>query len=329
VNFLAQTEPAISLPTVKGNPDMEPTAGMQIGSYLLRERIGSPNMGDVWRAEPVNGPEQSVAIKSLHIRHAGDAALRSRFETECEVHQSLQHPGIVPVIECLLHGRERYLVMPFIGGGSLEDRLRNGAMTEPVAIRLAIQILEALDYAHRNGVLHRDIKPSNILCAGDSALVTDFGIAHSLRHRTSRVGDTSGTLAYMSPEQIQSAANADQRSDVYGFGCVLYEMLTGRPPFPLEESAICSPDELKLMHVRQLPIPPGRFHRGLDPRVEAIVLRALAKDPADRFPGCGSFALALRNLAETQADVPIRPAAVWAWVGAAAAVAGILTVVIG
>jgi len=328
VIFLAQIEPVAPLPSMKGIHNMELTAGMQIGNFILRERIGLPNMGDVWRAEPANGPALSVAIKSLHSRHAADHALRTRFETECEVHQSLLHPSIVPVIESVLHGRERFLIMSFIDGGSLEDRLREGALPEPAAVDIAIQILDALDHAHRNGVLHRDVKPSNILCSGSKAFIADFGISYSLRHQANRIGDTSGTIAYMSPEQIQSVSTADQRSDVYGFGCVLYEMLTGRPPFPLDEAAPCSPDELKLMHIRQLPIPPRRFRPNLDPRLEAIILRALAKDPAARFPGCGSFAVALRSLADAPALPEVGTGLIFAWLAASVAALGLLTLVL-
>jgi serine/threonine-protein kinase len=283
---------------------MQLTAGTKIGTYSLLERIGQSNMGDVWRAAPETDPNYSVAIKCLNARHESNPAMHHRFEMECIVHRSFRHSGIVMATDVFHYARQLFLVMPYIAGGSLEDRLRQGPLPQSSALPIAIQVLDALDHVNQSGIVHRDVKPSNILCNGHQVFLTDFGIAHPLLHNPAQQVDTSGTIAYMSPEQIQSPHTVDQRSDVYGFGCVLYEMLTGRPPFPLDANEPCTDDQIKIMHVTRQAIPPGAFCPGLDPRLEQIVMRALNKQPAARFAGCGSFALALRALTH-QGPAPV------------------------
>lgn len=271
---------------------MELLAGMKIGSYVLCERVGTPNLGEVWRAEGRGG---AVAVKSVSTRHAGDPWMEARFQAECRVHQSLHHAGIVPVVECVAEAGRRYLVLHYVSGGTLEDRLFRGPLEASEAVAIAVQVLDALDHAHQQGVVHRDVKPANILLEGDRAYLTDFGIAAGLPLGDVRAADTSGTVAYMSPEQISLRRVVDQRSDEYGFGCVLYEMLTGRPPFPLEKGDGCSDDRIRMMHITEKPIPPSEINPAVDRNLEAIVLQALEKDPDHRFGGCGSFALALRE----------------------------------
>lgn len=259
---------------------MHYTAGTRIGNYTLEERIGEPNMGDVWRAG-------RVALKTLP--GTCSAGMRTRFAQECQMHQSLVHPHILPVLEQFEYQGQPFLVMPFAAGGSLEEVLRPGPLQPEQAVDIAIQILEALDHAHRSGIVHRDVKPSNILVHEGRYCLTDFGIAQSMVAAT-RPCDTSGTVAYMSPEQIHSPHAVDQRSDVYGLACVLYEMLTGQPPFQGD-----SDDQMKLMHISAPVLPPSKKRPGLDAGLERIVMRALHKQPAERYPGCGSFALALRE----------------------------------
>ena len=274
---------------------MQLTAQNTIGPYQLTARIGNPNMGEVWCAGRESDPHRVVAIKSLSLGLRRSAAMRTRFAEECDLHQSLTHPGIVPVLACLEQDQEQYLVMPYLRGGSLEDLLSRGPVDLQRAITIAVDILEALNYAHQAGVLHRDVKPSNILLDGDRAFLSDFGVACRLGVPGPMRGESSGTIAYMSPEQIQDPNRADQRSDAYGFGCVLYEMLTGRPPFPLLADQVCSDDQLKLMQVWATPIPLRQLNSRIDPQLAELVMTALAKAASHRFAGCGAFALALRN----------------------------------
>ncbi|MCX6607458.1 MAG: serine/threonine-protein kinase [Acidobacteria bacterium] len=274
---------------------MQLTAPHSIGPYQLTARIGNANMGEVWCASRPSDPHRIVAIKSLSPSLRRSAAMRTRFTEECTLHQSLTHPGIVPVLDCLEQDDERYLVMPYLRGGSLEDLLSRGPLDPSRAIAIAVQILDALNFAHQSGVLHRDVKPSNILLDGDRAFLSDFGVACRLGVPGPLRGESSGTIAYMSPEQIQNPHTADQRSDVYGFGCVLYEMLSGRPPFPLLADQACSDDQLKLMQVWATPIPLRQLNAAIHPRLAELVMAALAKAPASRFAGCGAFALALRE----------------------------------
>lgn len=279
-----------------GTISTELAPGTRIADYVLAQPIGNPNMGEVWLAWPANNPRTPVAIKTLHPRHQDTAAMHDRFAAECATHRSLTHPGIVPALDCFLCGRRLYLVMPFAAEGSLEDRLQRGPLDLAEALPMAITILEALNYTHQRGFVHRDVKPSNILLQGGRAFLTDFGVACQFPQTSPTRADSSGTAAYMSPEQIQAPHTVDQRSDVYGFACVLYEMLTGRPPFPLNATETCTDDQLKIMHLTQAPIPPRKLRPALDRRLENVLLQALEKAPARRLPGCGSFALALRNL---------------------------------
>jgi serine/threonine protein kinase len=279
---------------------MQLAIGQKVGSYLLLERIGNPNMGEVWRAHHELNTKAVVALKCVnkHLRH--QPQMLERFERECAVQQRLSHPSIVPVRECIQHDGNLFLVMRFIAGGSLEDKLsalRGQPMPVAEVLRIAQQVLEALNYAHQQGVIHRDVKPSNILLDGSHAYLSDFGVAYLVSARRKTPTDSSGTCSYMSPEQIQ-ASLTDQRSDVYGFGCVLYEMLTGYPPFPEVPNMAYSDDQIKLMHLTKAPASPRSRNPVIPPRLERVVLTALAKRPEDRFPGCGSFARALTGAIE-------------------------------
>ncbi len=260
-------------------------------AIAAQNRISVSNMSEVWMCEEAG---ERRAVKVLGERHRNSAIMRERFERERRIHQSLRHDNIVPVISSTGDGA---LTTKWLDGPTLENVIEQGALPIPRAIAISLQILDALDYCHQNGVLHRDVKPANIMMELDRAFLIDFGVACYLASPQARM-DLSGTAAYMSPEQIQAPATADQRSDVYGFGCVLYEMLTGRPPFPLDSHDSVSDDQIKLMQITATPIPPRTLNPEIDAALERIVLTALAKDPTQRFAGCGSFALALRNLAK-------------------------------
>jgi serine/threonine-protein kinase len=258
-------------------------------AIAAREKVSVSNMSEVWMYEEAG---ERRAVKVLGECHRNSTDMRVRFERERRIHQSLRHDNIVPVVASDEAGA---LATKWLNGPTLERLIAGVPLPIPRAIEIALQVLDALDYCHQNGVLHRDVKPANIMLEQDRAYLIDFGVACYLAAPQARM-DLSGTAAYMSPEQIQAPASADQRSDVYGFGCVLYEMLTGRPPFPLDAQDFVSDDQIKFMQISTIPISPRALNPAIDEPLERIVLTALAKRPEQRFAGCGSFALALRNL---------------------------------
>ena len=278
------------------------TQGQRVQSFTLLDRVGDPNMGQVWIARSDAG--STVALKCISEQFRGNDEMIRRFWRECAFQMRLRHPSIVPVSDCLQQDGDLFLVMQYIRGGSLEDRLRQ-TLGNPLpleeALSISSDVLQALDYAHQNGVIHRDVKPSNILLEGGKAYLTDFGVAMGMKRRHRAPGASAGTYPYMSPEQIVVNRPTDQRSDVYGFGCVLYEMLTGRPPFPLDPREPCSDEELRQMQVNVQPIPPNQLNSSIPERLNHVILTALAKSADDRFHGCGSFAMALMGA------VPARP----------------------
>ncbi|MGH7499739.1 MAG: serine/threonine-protein kinase, partial [Gemmatimonadales bacterium] len=211
---------------------------------------------------------------------------------------ALYHPHIVQLYDSGAlegHGRESglFYVMPYLKGQSLRERLqKDGQLPPEDAVHIAVQVAEALAYAHGRGVVHRDIKPENILLEGGLAFVTDFGIARALEasagEKLTQSGIVLGTPTYMSPEQAVAGGAADGRSDIYGLGCVLYEMLAGEPPFSGRTT-----QTILARHASD-PVPPLRtVCPNLSPHIEQAVLRALAKAPGDRFATATDFAAAL------------------------------------
>src|SRR5262245_34478876 len=222
-----------------------------------------------------------------------DANIYNRFVQEAVATANLEHPNIVSVYDFFSINDDAFLVMSYIDGGSLQDRLKNRRrLSLSEALHIAGDILGALNFAHQRGIVHRDVKPSNILLSPDShAYLVDFGIALVLgKTRTTRFGANVGTPDYMSPEQIRGG-QLDHRTDVYSFGCVLYEMLTGRSPFRQADEDT----EFTLMerHMSDLPAPLRTLNSAVDEKTEAAVMRALAKDRENRFAGCADMAKAL------------------------------------
>jgi len=284
------------------------TQGQRVQAFTLLDRVGDPNMGQVWIARSDAGA--TVALKCISEQFRGNEDMIRRFWRECAFQMRLRHPSIVQVSDCVQHEGDLFLVMQYIRGGSLEDRLRQ-AMGNPLPfeeiLSISSDVLHALDYAHQNGVIHRDVKPSNILLEGGRAYLTDFGVAMGMKKRHGMPSGSVGTYPYMSPEQIVMNRPTDQRSDVYGFGCVLYEMLTGRPPFPLDQRQPCSDEELCQMHIGVLAIPPNQLNSSIPERLNHVTLTALAKNPEDRFAGCGSFALAIEGAVPRPQPQPPAP----------------------
>jgi eukaryotic-like serine/threonine-protein kinase len=263
--------------------------------YRFERELGSGGMATVYLAQDLKHGRQ-VAIKVLRPELA--AALGSeRFVREIEIAAKLTHPHILPLFDSGQADGLLYYVMPYVEGESLRERLnRESRLPVAEAIRLTDQIASALAYAGEHGVVHRDIKPENILLAGDQAIVADFGIARAVEAAggdgLTHTGIAVGTPAYMSPEQACGSGAVDGRSDVYALGCVVYEMVAGRAPF-----AGRTAQALFAKHAAATV--PGI--RTISPDVplflERAVQRAMAKDPADRFPTAGAFADALTTAA--------------------------------
>src|SRR6185436_19309935 len=288
-----------------------------IRDYIFEEKIGEGGMGEVWRARHAI-LDRKVAIKAMARHLESDPEFGQRFLQEAQSQARLSHPHIVGVSDFFAEGGQYFLVMPLLSGESLADRLHELQAPLPVsdALIIARDVLEALDYAHQQGVIHRDVKPSNILLDGEGhASLTDFGIALSLgRQRVTHTTTSLGTPHYMSPEQIRSPRNLDHRTDVYSFGCVLYEMLTGHPPFADAAGAEDTDFALKEAHVYRVPDSLRKRNPQVPAWLDAAVLRALAKNPDERFPGCGEFrrtldaphaVLAASSPAVSPADSPV------------------------
>ncbi|HEX8123512.1 MAG TPA: Stk1 family PASTA domain-containing Ser/Thr kinase [Solirubrobacteraceae bacterium] len=258
------------------------------GRYRLVSRLGSGGMADVWCAEDLQLGRQ-VALKLLHRRFAEDADFVERFRREASSAAGLQHPNVVSVYDRGEFDGTYYIAMEFLDGVTLKDLVkRDGPLPSDRAIDLAIQILRAARFAHKRGIIHRDLKPHNVIVDGeDRAKVTDFGIAKAGASDMTETGSILGTAQYLSPEQAQGLA-VNAQSDLYAIGIVLYEMLTGAIPFD-GDSAVT----IALKQVSEPPLPPSRLNPSVSPELEAVVLRALAKEPAQRFADADEFIAAL------------------------------------
>lgn len=278
--------------------------GTRIGRYTLVDLIGRTGMSEVWRAK--DWDEKIVALKTISSRAVEDPQLRVRFLREGGEHQQLSHPAIVPILDFLEQEGGFYLVMQYLADGSLEDHLEKigwGPLPIPRALRIASQILPALDFAHQRLIIHRDVKPSNILLEGDRAYLSDFGIALALsRPRLTTYSQILGTRCYMSPEQILMPLEITHLTDVYSFGCVMYELLTGRQPFDQGEESPENQYAMMDRRLREPPVPLREWNPEIPQRLEQIVLTSLAPLPNDRFAGCGSFARALEAVERAMAD---------------------------
>jgi serine/threonine-protein kinase len=280
--------------------------GQQIHLYTLEKKIDSGGMGEVWKARKTD--QACVAIKFPHLQFAHDQRFRELVRREAAAQFNLHHAHIVPAEAVLEVDDLPAIVFYYVDGPNLEQMVYGPAklidLGTPVpldrALRIAAQVLDALDYAHQNCYVHRDVKSSNILIekATDCAYLTDFGIVLNVAGpRLTRAGMVSGSVPYMSPEQITSPMNVNLRSDVYSFGVVLYEMLTGALPYRVEPGETTDPDFLiKEKHLKSEPLPPSRLNPAIPPELDRIVLRALEKQPDRRFLGCGDFLRHIREL---------------------------------
>ncbi len=262
--------------------------------YRIERELGQGGMATVYLAHDVKH-DRKVALKVLRPELAAVIGAE-RFLTEIKTTANLQHPHILPLFDSGEADGFVYYVMPYVEGESLRDRLtREKQLPVDEAVRIATEVADALEYAHGHGVIHRDIKPENILLHGGHALVADFGIALAVSRsdggtRMTETGMSLGTPTYMSPEQAMGEREITPRSDVYALGAMLYEMLVGEPPFTgTTAQAIVA----KVMTEEPASIVAQRHT--VPPHVEAAVLRALEKLPADRFATAAQFAAALAD----------------------------------
>jgi len=279
-------------PPLEGNPESDTLSRLRAAlseRYEIERELGAGGMATVFLAQDVKH-ERQVAIKVLHPDLA--ASLGSeRFEREIKLAAKLQHPNILGLFDSGASNGLLYYVMPFVKGESLGDRLGREKML-PVddAIRITLEVCDALGYAHEHGVVHRDIKPDNILLAGGHALVADFGIARPVGEsgsggqKLTQTGMSLGTPVYMAPEQATGEA-AGPTADLYSLGCVLYEMLAGEPPFT-------GPNPMTIMkrHLMEQ-VPSVRIVRDAVPEeIEQVIFAALGKNPVDRPQTAAQFA---------------------------------------
>ena len=280
----------------------------RIGPYEVVGLLGDGGMGRVYRARDPRF-DRMVAVKVLQPHLASSPELARRFTAEAVIQAKLRHPNIVAVHDFVADGETLAIVMEFIDGRSLEKVISDagGPLTPERCVALMSQVLSAMAYAHEQGLVHRDVKPSNIVVetirGEEHAKVVDFGIAKILGDDKLRTatGAKMGTLAYMSPEQVKSPKNVDARSDIYSLGVVLYEMLTGRTPFDAD-----SEYELMDRIVREEPPVPSRVIQGSPPSFDAVVRRAMAKRPEDRYSDCEGFRKDLQRATEGLVAVPDR-----------------------
>jgi beta-lactam-binding protein with PASTA domain/predicted Ser/Thr protein kinase len=256
------------------------------GRYRTLRRIGSGGMADVWLAEDTHLQRQ-VALKVLHSRFAQDREFVERFRREAEAAAGLQHPNIVAVYDRGELDGTYYIAMRYVEGPSLKQLIDKGLAPEQ-AVSLVRQVLEGARFAHRHGIVHRDLKPQNVIVDEEGkAVVTDFGIARAGVSEITQTGSVMGTPHYLSPEQAQSQ-DVTSVSDLYSIGVILYEALTGRVPFE-GESAVA----VAMKQVSQAPLRPSSINPRVSPALDAVVMRALEKDPGQRFQSADAFIAAL------------------------------------
>jgi eukaryotic-like serine/threonine-protein kinase len=251
-------------------------------THRVLKELGGGGMSRVFLAEEIRLGRQ-VVVKVLPPE-TGAAVNVDRFEREIQLAARLQHPHIVPLLSAAAAGDLLYYVMPFISGESLRTKLaREGELPVAEAVKILREIVDALSYAHRNGVVHRDIKPDNVLLSDGHAVVTDFGVAKAVSASSGSSSLTSlgvalGTPAYMAPEQAAADPHVDHRADIYAVGVLAYEMLAGRTPF-----AAPTPQAMLAAHITQAPEPVARLRPAVPAGLNAILMRCLEKRPADRW----------------------------------------------
>jgi serine/threonine-protein kinase len=294
------------------------------GRYRIQRKLGAGGMADVYLAEDQELGRR-VAIKILNSRHGNDDQFIERFRREAKNAAALNHPNIVSIYDRGEAEDTYYIAMEFLDGRTLKELIvSRGAAPVNVAIEYARQILSALRFAHRHGIVHRDIKPHNVLVDSEGRVkVTDFGIARAGTSQMTEAGSIVGTAQYLSPEQARGG-EVDPRSDLYSLGIVLYELLTGKTPFDGE-----TPVEIAMKHLSNAPKAPSKLRPDIPPELDMVIMRALAKNPDDRYQSADEMEADLERVArgarvsattvDTATQVLRRPAAAAAAASATAA----------
>jgi serine/threonine protein kinase len=277
------------------------TPGARLGSYEILSRIGAGGMGEVYKARDTR-LDRTVAIKVLPTGVAPSAEQRQRFEREARAISKLSHPHVCALYDVGREGDTEYLVMEYLEGESLADRLARGALPLDQTLRWGGEIADALDKAHRQGIVHRDLKPGNVMLTKSGVKLLDFGLAKAMAPegapndltsnptaaaapQLTQEGTLLGTLAYMAPEQLEGR-EADGRSDVFALGATLYEMATGRKAFSGSSRA-----SLISSILRDDPSPVSRIEKTSPPALDRIIERCLAKDPEHRWQSAADVGL--------------------------------------
>jgi serine/threonine-protein kinase len=294
---------------------LQPGDALLNGQYRIVRLLGRGGFGFVYLAQDTLLRED-VAIKELIPALVGDETLLKRFLAEAKATMRLRHERIVGTHAVFSERGNYYIVMEYMPGGSLEARLQErAALSVDEAVHVASDVAEGLAYAHGLGVVHCDLKPANVLFTADGhAKIADFGIAHVPREMFSRLwltpsGFVAGTLPYMSPEQADGVRD-DPRADLYALGAVLYRMLTGRPYLDFDQRDTPGAQAENVLRIRsQAPLPPSVHNRRVPAWLDAIVLKALAKRPADRYANAGELlaTLARQGVAPAPPPVPAEP----------------------
>lgn len=288
-------------------PNLLPISS-QLGRYRIVEPLGQGATAVVYRAQDLSG--RQVAFKVLNPAAASQPHMRSCFQLEYQTLARIRHPGIVRVYESGEANGRLFIAMELVEGGTLEEFLaRAKSIGEVAAIDIARQTAEALDFLHESGKIHRDVKTSNILLGPSGrAVLFDFGTVYdTVNPIDNNAPGIYGTPAFLAPEQIRAEEEPDKRSDLYSLGIVLYLMVSGRRPF------YGSREEVLEAHLSEKPPPPSAWG-WVSPELEQIILRALAKDPEERFGSGGEFALALRGVeVETEQPKPRLATRLRAW----------------
>lgn len=285
-----------TLETTAGGPDAAPLAvpsvGDRVGPYRITSLAGAGGMGVVFQARDEQ-LDRAVALKLIAPEYARDPRFREMFLRESRAAASIEHPNVIPIYGADQDGDRLYIAMRFVEGESLAERIaQRGKLPPAQAVGILGQVAAALEAAHRRGLLHRDVKPANIVVSDDDqgpVYLSDFGLATRFVEDAAG-GRWAGTLAYLAPEQIRGGT-LDARTDVYALGCVLFQTLTGRVPFPTRDEAAA-----QIAHLTQAPPRVSEIAPGVPAGFDAVIARAMAKRPDDRFPSAAAFAAALAAL---------------------------------
>jgi serine/threonine protein kinase len=272
--------------------DSDDLAGQSVGGFEVDSLLATGGMGRVFRARAPDGTQ--VALKLVKADLARDVVFRKRFEREARIAQQVTHEHVVPVLATGEYEGVPFLVQRFVEGGSLGEAIeKDGTLTVEATVKMCEEVASGLDALHEKGLYHRDIKPANILVdQAGTAYITDFGLAKdSQGSLLTRPGQALGSMDYMAPEQIR-AEDLTAACDVYALGCVLYECLTGKPPFADRQGM-----RVLWAHLQDDPPDPAVLRSDLSADLRRVMLAALAKDPAERPQKAGDFAAQVRTAA--------------------------------